>query len=643
MKGKHWKKWLICAVSLLVAAAVIAGIWLMSRGSGKTVNVYPFRMLGMTEYWGDSQESYGPVSAENIQTFFLSDTQTVTEILVEAGDRVKKGDVLLRFDTSLTELSLERKRLDVEKKKLQLKQANDYLIDLGNMKPMVVPPPPEPEDEADQGRKLKGRYEIFSDADYDGSTASKAVICWIREGDVIDDDILEAVRDEVEKRQNSSRQKAAFRLEPLAGNVTRQTPVLTLVPLSLTRQTTEPTGETTKPTDETTKPTDETTQPTDETTQPTEETTQPTEETTQPTEETTQPTEETTQPTEETTQPTEATTQPTEATTAPTQETTVPTEAPEEPVDEYYVVVKMTKGNMSLGTGLLWQGLHVKGSGEHFGIGFFSAHEVPDHSLAPEEGEEQEAEPEFDYGSGYTAAQLAQMRSEQKKKIQELELAAKMAEAEYKLMLLEVEDGNVYAQLDGEVVSVLPEEEARLGNEPVIKVSAGGGFHVQGNVSELIKDQLKPGQEVTVNDWNTGMMYTGTVESVGDFPLGQDNWNGMGNPNASYYPFRVFVDGEANLQSGNYVSITYSTSGAESGIYLENPFIRQEQGKYYVYAAGADGKLEKRYVTVGKSLWGSYREILSGLSEEDLLAFPYGKDVKEGAAVVESDLSALYE
>ena len=121
-----------------------------------------------------------------------------------------------------------------------------------------------------------------------------------------------------------------------------------------------------------------------------------------------------------------------------------------------------------------------------------------------------------------------------------------------------------------------------------------------------------------------------------------NSWNGMGNPNASYYPFFVFVDESADLQAGRYVNMMYSTGSSEHGIYLENPFLRTEMGRTYVYLRGADGKLEKRYVTTGKSLWGSYTEILEGITEEDFIAFPYGKHVKEGAETVESDLSDLY-
>jgi hypothetical protein len=175
-----------------------------------------------------------------------------------------------------------------------------------------------------------------------------------------------------------------------------------------------------------------------------------------------------------------------------------------------------------------------------------------------------------------------------------------------------------------------------------VKVSGGGGFYIEGSVSELEKDSLKIGQEVTVNDWNTGNVYTGEVVSIGDFPREKEAWNGLGNPTASYYPFTAFVGEEADLEEGSNVSVTYSAAAAEDGIYLDKAFVRTEKGKSYIYVRGADGKLEERAVQVGKLLWGSYYEILSDLDEGDYLAFPYGKNVKHGAPTVESDISVLY-
>ena len=69
--------------------------------------------------------------------------------------------------------------------------------------------------------------------------------------------------------------------------------------------------------------------------------------------------------------------------------------------------------------------------------------------------------PDIDYGSGYTAAQIAQMCSDKQKEIKELDFKIKMADAEYKIMQTEVSDGNVYSNIDGEVVSLLTEEEAK--------------------------------------------------------------------------------------------------------------------------------------------------------------------------------------
>ena len=52
---------------------------------------------------------------------------------------------------------------------------------------------------------------------------------------------------------------------------------------------------------------------------------------------------------------------------------------------------------------------------------------------------------------------------------------------------------------------------------------------------------------------------------------------------------------------------------------------------------GNDGLLKKQYVKTGKSYGGYTVEILSGISMDDRIAFPYGKGVEPGASTQEAD------
>ena len=614
MKKQNKKKIIITVTAVVLVVAIGLGVWFgVSRGRSEPVKVFAFNSVGMTEYWGDSQESYGPVSTDKIQTVFLSSTQTVTEMKVAQGDEVKKGDVLMTFDTTLSDLQLERKRLEVEKLKLDLETAQKKLKDIQNMKPMSIVSPDDfdnSDEDSDDDGDLEKDYELSYDHAYDGSKPSKALICWLRmtTGDeevritpTVDDALLEEARQQAEKFQNENQPDPT---EPS------------------TEPTTEPTTEST--TEPATEP------PTQPGTEP------PTQPSTEPP---TQPSTEASTPSTEETSEGEGG----EHSSASAAEN--PDEKPTITVNSYYMVFKATEGNKRMGARVVWQGMYIRKVGSGFTFQFFDATGVPDHMATdPDDPDNTDpTDPDMpDPGSGYTAAQLAQMRAEQEKTIKETKFKIKMAEADYKIMQTEMSDGNVYAEFDGKVVSVLSEDEAKTQNQPVIKVSGGGGFYIQGSVSELEKDKMQIGQEVTVNDWNTGMTYTGKIVSMGDFPTNSDGWNGSGNPNVSYYPFTVFVDETADLQAGMYVNIQYSSAESENGIYLENPFIRTENGQSYVYVQGAGGKLEKRFVTTGKALWGSYTEIRSGLTVDDLIAFPYGKNLKEGAPTVESDVSDLY-
>ena len=195
MRKNTKKKILVSATSLILAGAVGAGIFYgVTHQKKDPIPVISFMDVGMTEYWGDNMESHGPVSSDNIQTVFLSDTQKVTEVLVKEGDTVKKGDPLMTFDTTLSALDLERKRLEVEKAKLELLDAEAELQKIKGMRPMQLPPPSEEKPE-NLGTELVAPYRISGKPGFDGSAADKPLICWIRNDTLIGSSMIDDILD----------------------------------------------------------------------------------------------------------------------------------------------------------------------------------------------------------------------------------------------------------------------------------------------------------------------------------------------------------------------------------------------------------------------------------------------------------------
>lgn len=716
LNGKQ-KKIAISVVAVTLVAATIVGIVFGTRGSGKPVEVYSFRNVGMTEYWGDSKQSSGPVTTDRIQTVFLTDTQTITGVKVKQGDMVKKGDVLMTYDTTLTQLQLERKYLEGEKLKIQLQKEKKRLAEINAMTPSKAADPdfdftiPEP----DPGEEILEDYRLFMTPGHNGLSPEGAFVCWMRDDASIrmisflrelnnttglpeicehliykeDCDICmqtqcehgflkaechycncpygedcpicycqhDKLRTECQLCKLCEQHGIPFEFCHLCNPDYKWPPIdehrdywdlVEKIKEEILSQGGsggneggeggteggteggaeggeggaeggEGSGE--GQTDPDPKPEPE---PTPEPT----------------------PTDGNQEPAPETlsfdgeyfiqflsgnqvTDPTDPV------------DPTDPTD-PEPPLPAgYYVVFKTTAGNTTKGATTEWKGVNVRfADGEFTVIPFTPAFE--DYTAPLDDDEDMPQMPDIDFGSGMTADEIYKMRLEQERTVKDLELKTRMAEAEYKLMEAELGDGNIYAQFDGEVVSLLEEQEAKDTKQPVVKVSDGGGFYIQCTVSELDKDSITMGQTVTVNDWRSGGVYEGEVRGIGEFPTSANSWSSNNNPNASFYPMEIFVDGEANLQEGSYVDVEYASVSNSNGIYLQNAFIRTEDNQSYVMVRGEDGKLEKRVVTLGKSIWGSYTEIRSGITEEDYIAFPYGKSVKAGSATVEGDISNLY-
>ena len=240
---------------------------------------------------------------------------------------------------------------------------------------------------------------------------------------------------------------------------------------------------------------------------------------------------------------------------------------------------------------------------------------------------------------------LAKAIVDKAQEVKEKEVNQRLAKLSLDKKTKELGDGNVYAEFDGTVKAVRNADEAYNNSEAVIELSGGGGYYVTGTLSEMELGSVKVGDTVSISSWMTGAACEGTIVSIDDYPTTSGNSWGDGNRNVSYYPFKAFVEEDAALQANDYVDIQYQKAGTQeqgNSLYLQSWFIRTDNGKSYVMARGEDGRLEQRWVQTGRDLWGSYTQIRGGLTTDDYLAFPYGRDVVEGARTVEAAADELY-
>ena len=246
----------------------------------------------------------------------------------------------------------------------------------------------------------------------------------------------------------------------------------------------------------------------------------------------------------------------------------------------------------------------------------------------------------------YTAKEISEMRNTLEASLRDLDLDIRMAQLDVRQKEMELSNGEVVSEIDGTVRTLRDAEQSQIDNQAFIEiVGGGGGYYISSTIGELDLDTVKVGQPINVVSYETGASSVGEVSDISTYPVSGQYYDGTGNSNVSYYPFKVFVKDDATFQNGEFVQLTYDDTYEEDSdsFYLMNSMMRTENGKTYVYVRDENGQLKKQTVKTGKVIWGSYTEILSGLSIEDYVAFPYGNDVKEGCPTKEGSTDALWE
>ena len=245
----------------------------------------------------------------------------------------------------------------------------------------------------------------------------------------------------------------------------------------------------------------------------------------------------------------------------------------------------------------------------------------------------------------YTSDELAKARREARDKLRDLELNLRESDIKIEKAQKALDKGVVTANMNGVVKTAGDPKSPPTDGSAFITVAGSEGLFVRSGIKESKLGTLKEGDIVTVTSWQTGGQYEAEIKSISPYPDNSGMFSGDGNE--TYFPFTAnLLDREAALQNGEWVEVSYKTTG-DSGksrgtLTVQKAFVREEGSKKYVYVRDENNKLRKQYIVTG-TLRDTGYEVLDGLSESDWIAFPYGKNVKEGAKTREASIGELYD
>lgn len=588
--NKTVKRGLLIAAGVVAACGVVWGGLTLARNAQRgNVNVYAVSDFSMSDYWGDTSQTSGMVTTDEMQKIFLSDTQKVSKVYVEEGQTVKKGDKLLSYDTTLTSLDVERAQIAYEKQVLALETSKKELerlqlaMDQEALQEKMDELQAEIDKKYEESRKgifdketqpiEAGKPQLLTKLSGDGSKEKPLYYDWNSEDALTSENLIKLLP------ENSG--AVVYVVLVIHVDNTTLGDIVNCCGLRLewvnpsgggeSGEGGQTGGETGGQGGETGDTGDVAGQTGD------------------------------------------------DGQIVPVLPGTGEGQ-PEAPKES----VKVFPAKLAEAPQIVIDG-------------------TTDEILALQK-ELEELQKLFE--ESYPKEELVKMIRDKIREISEMDVTIKLAAVNLEQVKKEVGSDTVYSELNGTIKAVRDSGSADFDKtQAVVEVSGGGGYYIEGALSELELDTVSIGETVQVSSWMTGASAEGEIVEISDYPTDNANSWSDGNSNVSYYPFKVFVSEDADLREGDYVEMSYQNStGSADGntLYLESMFIRTENGKSYVLVRGDHDRLEKRWVQTGRNLWGSYTQIRGGLTVDDFVAFPYGRNVAEGAGTVEATRDQLY-
>ena len=199
----------------------------------------------------------------------------------------------------------------------------------------------------------------------------------------------------------------------------------------------------------------------------------------------------------------------------------------------------------------------------------------------------------------------------------------------------------VTSPVDGRIQSISENGMDNYGNPlAYITIQQTGSYRIKGTIGELQRGAIMEGTRMDILSRTDGSRWAGTVTLVDYESPSQENPNamyyGMSTDEmsaSSKYPFYVELDDTTGLILGQHVYLQLpNQEEVQPGISISSAFIAYEDsGDTFVWA-DKGGNLEKRTVTLGEyNMMNDTYEILSGITEEDFIAFPDPELCVEGA------------
>ena len=192
---------------------------------------------------------------------------------------------------------------------------------------------------------------------------------------------------------------------------------------------------------------------------------------------------------------------------------------------------------------------------------------------------------------------------------------------------LQVEYSTVTAPIAGKIESSTMALHNTVAQSSQLCVITGeGGKKVTFSVADSLRNTLSLGDEIAME--KQGTEYTGTVTEIGS----------MVNPQTGLFDIEASVDNGGTLAPGVKIQLSVVSDKSENVMTLPVDCVYYDGGDAYVYTY-ENGTVHKVPVEVG--IYDSERaEIVSGISEDNLVITTWTSELTEGAAVTLQEAAA---